>query len=125
MTPFEKYLINNGWLKYKWNPNGPRYEPTTKHDLSTLENIDHRYFHKTDPIINKIKNREIIGMEITREFRKCEIVVGLHEHRHQPTLIAPRPKGIERDYEMDRILAKYSNEEVLKAIFDKTIILLI
>ena len=123
MIPFEKYLIENGWLKYKWNSDGPRYEPTTKHDLSTLGNIDHRYFYKTDPIVDKIKNSGIIGKEITRDFREREIIIGLHEHGHPPTLIAPRPKGVEQDIKMDRILAKYSNEEVLNAIFDKSIIL--
>lgn len=70
------------------------YMLTNKHTISTLENIEHRYLKDGSP----------------------EIIFGLHEKGKPATLISPRPSGILRDDEMNRILVKYSPAVILAAI---------
>lgn len=105
MIPFEKYLIENGWLKYKFIYATAKLEPTNETALDTNHRLDYRYCHKDD--------KEMINI----------ISVGLNEWKHPPTIRFPRPKGIERDFEMDRVLAKYPHGLILDALFDKSIIL--
>lgn len=105
MIPFEKYLIENGWLKYKLIYETGKLERTNETNLDTNHRLDYRYCHQDD--------KEMVNI----------ICVGLNEWKHGPTVKWPRPPKIERDFEMDRILAKYSNEVILKAMFNKTIIL--
>ncbi len=71
MTPFETYLINNGWSKNVRTKD--EYRPATDKDyLSTMGNIDFRY---------------------CKDGR--EIVFGLGEPGYPPTLLSPLPQVVE------------------------------
>lgn len=41
-----------------------------------------------------------------------EVVYGLHERGHSPTLIYPRPKGVVTDVDMDKVFLSKSFEEI-------------
>jgi len=45
-----------------------------------------------------------------------EIVFGLHEKDKPPTLIYPRPKGVESDDDMNRMLADFEPERIYELI---------
>ena len=47
---------------------------------------------------------------------KKEVVYGLHERGHSPTLIYPRPKWVKSDADMDRLFLNYSFEEIAEMI---------
>ena len=109
MTKFETFLISKGAKKFTYNPNTRQYNETEKHVLSSMVNLDHRYF-----------------------LNGHEIVFGLHEANKPPTLIYPRPKiniktnsGFiteESDDAMNIVLNKETPEDILMAIFDDNIV---
>lgn len=91
MTEFERFLIKKGYIKYILDCKTGKYEIAKGHTISTLVNLDHRYFHNTDKIIlEKItkgetvfntyssKNELISKAGISIEDRKGEIIFGLH-----------------------------------------------
>lgn len=143
MTQFEKFLLDKGYIKHVLKPiDGKlRYEVAKGHVISTMVNIDHRYFHKTDEkALQKIADgKSIMDKDFTREDRKGEICFGLHEVRKPPTLIFPRPRiEVKRirdeeikfkqvDYASDDninvALKHIPHEEILKAMFDDSIAL--
>lgn len=47
---------------------------------------------------------------------KKEVVYGLHERGHSPTLICPRPKWVKSDADMDRLFLNYSFEEIAEMV---------
>ena len=121
-----------------------RYELARGHNISTLVNLAHSYFHKDDKIIlQKISNSIPVFVEegtlptITLEDRKGEIIFGLHEAKKPPTLIYPRPRieikrikdgkiiieGEYLDDSMNIVLNYVPHEEIFKAMYDNTIIL--
>ena len=118
MTSFEQVLVNKGYKKYIMNCKTMTYEPTDKHVISTMVNLDHRYIHPS-----------IEG----------EICFGLHEKGRPPTLISPRPKIMirrfkevdgkqviklqdqSRDDAMNFVLGKESPEKILEALFNPDI----
>lgn len=144
MTQFEQMLLDKGYIRYILNAKTMKYEIAKGHTISTLVNLDHRYFHKDDKIVlQKISNNipvfaeDAILATITLEDRKGEIIFGLNEAKKPPTLIYPRPKievkrikdereVIEREYlddSMNIALNYISHEEIFKAMYDKNIIL--
>ena len=57
MTQFEQMLLNKGYIKHILNCKTMKYELARGHNISTLVNLDHRYFHRDDKIIlQKISN---------------------------------------------------------------------
>ena len=117
MTLFEQKLVDNGYLKFILNTKTWKYEETDRHFLSTLGNLDHRYFHKDNPIINKIKEGKVVGKDIDWDDRKGEICFGLHQPHTPPTLISPRRNiNVGSDEEMQRMLDEKPFEEILKMI---------
>lgn len=86
MTAFEQYLIDNGWLKFIVTGRPGHYVRTDRHDLSTIGNLDHRYFHKDDQAVEKIERGEELNPDDTARM----IIFGLHECHKPPTLIRPR-----------------------------------
>ena len=112
MTKFEKYLIENGYVKYILNYKTMKYEVSNSHVISTMSNIDHRYIHSED--------------------KANEICFGLSEAGKPPTLISPRPKIIvirenmvedERfDDSMNLVLNRESPKDILNALFDETVL---
>lgn len=107
MIAFEKYLIEQGWLKHKYNLIKGCLEPTTDIELSTMRNIDYRYVHPID--------------------KSKVIVIGIHYSDCPPTLVSPTPtvKGKQdlTGYERLGLLEKYDFETIVNAMFDKSIIL--
>lgn len=132
MTIFEQYLIDIGYIKYVLNCKLWAFEKPKYHELSTISNLDHRYFHKNDPIIKKIAEKHPIeSMD-----RSKEINFGLHESHKPPTLINPRPRiEIKQLHEgeiviktelfddsMNIVLQKCNPAEIYKAMYDKSIV---
>lgn len=137
MTLFELFLIEMGYIKFILNTKTFKYEKPKNHNISTMVNIDHRYFHHSDKIIEKIEQGLTVKNGITWDDRKGEIAFGLHEYGKPSTLITPRPsievKRIKNDMivienenyddSMNIILKDVSNVDIFKAMYDKSIVL--
>ena len=141
MTAFENMLIDKGYKKYVLNCKTMKYEPTDKHIISTMVNLDHRYIHETDEVILKKieQGKSVMDDDFTWEDRKGVICFGLHEANKPPTLINPRPKiSVKRecdfngekmvviederfDDSMNLALSKEKPEQIFKALFDDSI----
>jgi len=142
MTAFESMLIDKGYKKYVLNCKTMKYQPTDKHIISTMINIDHRYIHETDDVIlRKIEQgKSVMDDDFTWEDRKGVICFGLHESNKPPTLISPRPRiSVTReryvngekviliedesfDDSMNLVLSEEKPELILKALFDNSIL---
>jgi len=139
MTKFEEMLFDKGYVKFILNCKTMKFEKTDKHTISTTENLDHRYFHNSNlNVLKKIElGKSVMDADFTWEDRKGEICFGLHELGKPPTLISPRPRiEIKRinnkkevienersDDSMNIILKTFSLEEILVAMYDKSICL--
>jgi|SRR6185437_1037155 len=137
MTAFERFLLDKGYLKYVLNCKNMKFEYTDKHEISTMVNLDHRYFHSTDTnVLNKIAaGKSVKEKDFTWEDRKGEICFGLNEQGKPATLVSPRPQiRITRtkngetelisqtsDDAMNHVLQCEDFEKILKAMYDKTI----
>ena len=139
MTQFEQMLLDKGYIKHILNCKTMKFETAKRHTISTMVNINHRYFHKTDEnILQKIANGEsVMEEDFTWEDRKGEICFGLHERGKPPTLISPRPRievkrikdskevieNEQYDDSMNVVLKYIPHEEIFKAMYDKSIII--
>ena len=139
MTQFEQMLLDKGYIKYILNCKTMKFEVAKEHTISTMVNIDHRYFHKSDTnILNKIQiGKSVMDNDFTWDDRKGEICFGLHEVGKPPTLISPRPKiEVKRikdgkeivqdeqfDDSMNLVLKDIAHEEIFKAMYDKSIVI--
>lgn len=139
MTHFEQMLLDKGYIKHVLNCNTQRFKPVNGHALSTMENLDHRYFHKTDTeVLKKIADgKSVMDDDFTWNDRKGEICFGLHECGKPPTLISPRPRiEVKRvrenleviederyDDSMNVVLANVPHDEIFKAMYDKSIVI--
>lgn len=98
---FIEYLIDKGFIPYR-----KVYDKQQKKFSYVLDDkID--YFSSMAPGYCDIR---LINKNNT------EIIWGLHEQGHPPTLIYPRPQGINFDHQVDRMFAKYSYDEVFNMI---------
>lgn len=137
MTGFEQFLIDRGYIKFILNCKTMKFEIAKDHVISTMINIDHRYFHKSDKnILEKISsNKSINDEDFTWDDRVGEIVFGLSEVGNPPTLICPRPnikiklikngqltiENEQFDDSMNIVLMTFTFEEIFKAMYDKRI----
>jgi hypothetical protein len=137
MTQFEQMLLDKGYIKYILNCKTMKFEIPKRHTISTMVNLDHRYFHNTDTnILQKIESsKSVMEEDFTWEDRKGEICFGLSEAGKPPTLISPRPQiKIKRikegkqvieneqlDDSMNLVLQIIPHEEIFKAMYDKSI----
>lgn len=95
MIQVEEVLLKNGYLKFVFKFKPMRYQLATNEIISTMSNLDFRYFHNTNPIIEKIKCGKLVEDDgITWEDRKGEIIVGLEKRGESPRLLTPIPKDI-------------------------------
>ena len=113
MTGFELFLISKGYHRYRYNFDTQRldYVPNG-HTISTMSNLDYRYIHADNPSV--------------------QIVYGLHEVGKPPTLIYPRPRILVKredrtynelyDDSMNLALQNESFDDILNAIFDRSIL---
>ena len=139
MTQCEQMLLDKGYIKHILNCKTMKFETAKRHTISTMVNINHRYFHKTDEnILQKIANGEsVMEEDFTWEDRKGEICFGIHERGKPPTLISPRPRievkrikdskevieNEQYDDSMNVVLKYIPHEEIFKAMYDKSIII--
>ena len=137
MTNFEQKLLDNGYIKFVLNCKTMKYEEPNGHTISTMNNLDHRYFHKGDKVLEKIRaGKSVMDKDFTWEDRKHEIVFGLHEKGKPTTLISPRPRiEVKRyvdgklvlmqnedfDDSMNYVLDNFTAEEIFSAMYDKEI----
>lgn len=135
MTQFEQMLLDKGYIKYIFNCKTMKYELSKGHTISTMVNLDHRYFHKTDEnVLQKIANgKSVTEEDFTWEDRKGEICFGLNEVGKPPTLISPRPKievkrikdgkevieNEKHDDSMNVVLKHIPHEEIFKSMYNK------
>lgn len=139
MTGFEQFLIDKGYVKYILNGKNMKFEIAHGHIISTMLNIDHRYFHVTDiNVIKKIQDgKSVMDEDFTWEDRKGEICFGLNEAGKPCTLVSPRPiirikritngkeiiESEKFDDSMNVVLQKIEYKEIFKAMYDNSIII--
>jgi hypothetical protein len=130
MTNFEEFLINKGYKKYvvKRHLGKIILKKPKKHIISTMVNLDHRYYLE-----------EVEGEDIHQLRNQIQpIIFGLHERNKPPTLIYPRPNvrmnvtfnkqtfnvvtSIYGDDSMNKIFKNFSNEKIFEGMFNKNII---
>ena len=137
MTQFEQMLLDKGYIKHILNCKTMKFEIAKGHTISTMVNLDHRYFHNTDTnILQKITSgKSVMDEDFTWEDRKGEVCFGLHEAGKPSTLISPRPRiKVKRikdgkevieneqwDDSMNVVLKDIPHEEIFKAMYDKSI----
>jgi len=138
MTQFEQMLIEKGYIRHFLHGKPMKFVAGTNL-ISSLGCMDHRYFHSTDTnALQKIaEGKSIMDNDFTWADRKGEICFGLREKGKSPTLISPRPQiEIKRivdgkeviederyDDSMNVVLKDIPHEDILKAMFDKSIVL--
>jgi len=139
MTQFEQMLLDKGYIKHILNCKTMKFEIAKGHTISTVTNLDHRYFQNTDTnILQKIASgKSVIDKDFTWEDRKGEICFGLREVGKPPTLISPRPRievkrikdgkelveNEQYDDSMNVVLKDIPHEEIFKAMYDKNIVI--
>ena len=139
MTQFEQMLLDKGYIKHILNCKTMKFEMAKGHTISTMVNLDHRYFQNTDTnILQKIASeKSVLEEDFTWFDRKGEICFGLHEAGKPPTLISPRPRievkrikegrevieNEQYDDSMNVVLKDISNEEIFKAMYDRDIVI--
>ena len=138
MTQFEQMLLDKGYIKHILNCKTMKFEIAKEHTISTMVNLDHRYFHNTDEILQKIAiGKSVMEEDFTWEDRKGEIRFGLDELGHPPTLISPRPrievkrikKGKEvvesehYDDSMNTVLKYIPHEKIFEAMYNRSVVI--
>lgn len=129
MTKFEKFLIEQGYVKFVLNCKTKEFELAEGHTISTMVNLNHWYFHKSMSIESQIPG-------FIRHENQA-ICFGLNEAGKPPTLISPRPRievkklvngeqVIENellDDSMNVALSQLPAKEVYEALLDRDIVL--
>jgi len=96
---FPDYLISQGWAPHRKIWDGSKWEYKAcefKSQYSCMQSgeIDYRFLKQGK-----------------------EVIFGLNERQKPPTLVYPRPVGLETDDDMNNFILQHTNEEILKAIF--------
>ena len=135
MLAFESFLVSKGYLRFKIHRALPLFVPEPIwHEFSTMGNIKYSYFHESDEAINLINDKVPLSYCEWHNAKERQIQIGLNE-RHKPaTLIYPRPRIIDKrtnekgdiiysnqmaDDNMNRVLAQFSFEEILEALYNR------
>jgi len=139
MTAFETFLMDKGYKKFILNCKTMKFEPTDKHIISTMVNLDHTYVHENNKtFLKKIEDGVSVmdNINFSSAVRNKSIVFGLHEYKKPATLVYPRPRiKIKRirdkkevienelyDDSMNVVLSMFSYDEIFKAMYNKKII---
>lgn len=93
MTHFEQHLISVGFERFEYDKKTKQLIPAIGYNLSSIGNLDYRFI-KGD----------------------LQIVFGLHEKGKPPTLIYPRPEGINSDDQMNRMLMEKQPNYILQML---------
>lgn len=99
MIGFVEYLISKGYRPYR--------KVMSKKGSTYVEDSNIGFYSSMS---------EHIDLRLIKDGRTREVVYGLHERGHSPTLIYPRPKGVVTDADMDRIFLNHSFEEIAEMI---------
>jgi hypothetical protein len=126
MIAFEKYLIDNGYIRLVYDYRKMKFRHANDNDyLSTLGTLAFHYIQNP--------NNEPLDKIITDGiFTSGLVSVGLNEVGMPPTLISPRPVIIQNrnkrvelmlqeDHIINRMLASIPFDEILNAMFDRSI----
>ena len=128
-------MVSKGYLRFKIHRALPLFVPEPIwHEFSTMGNIKYSYFHESDEAINLINDKVPLSYCEWHNAKERQIQIGLNE-RHKPaTLIYPRPRIIAKrtnekgdiiysnqmaDDNMNRVLAQFSFEEILEALYNR------
>ena len=128
-------MVSKGYLRFKIHRALPLFVPEPIwHEFSTMGNIKYSYFHESDEAINLINDKVPLSYCEWHNAKERQIQIGLNE-RHKPaTLIYPRPRIIDKrtnekgdiiysnqmaDDNMNRVLAQFSFEEILEALYNR------
>lgn len=137
MTSFENMLHDKGYIPFSLD--GRTMKFVAPKGISTMVNIDNRYFHKSDlNVLAKIESgMSVMHKDFTWEDRKGEICFGLHEVDKPATLVSPRPRinikrfiegelevlNEDRDDAMNIAFQNFTNEEIFEAMYNRDIVL--
>jgi hypothetical protein len=135
MTQFEQMLLDKGYIKHILNCKTMKFEMAKAHTISTMVNLDHRYFHNTDTnILQKIASgKSVMEEDFTWFDRKEKFVFGLNQVGKPPTLINPRPRievkrikegrevieNEQYDDSMKCCFKRYFTRKIFKAMYDR------
>ena len=97
MIGFVEYLISKGYKPYR--------KVMSKKGSTYVEDSNIGFYSSMS---------EHIDLRLIKG--KKEVVYGLHERGHSPTLIYPRPKWVKSDADMDRLFLNYSFEDIAEMI---------
>ena len=136
MASFEAYLLGRGYIKHVLKCGTMKYELAGSHTLSSLNNLDYRYIHKDDKILNKIAKGLSLMDGITLKDREKVIIFGLREYNKPPTLIYPRPRievtkmidgenrTVDNSYDdsMNLVLLKEEPDKIFEALYNREIV---
>lgn len=98
MIGFIEYLINNGYKPY-------RKVMSKKGKSSYIEDNNIGFYSSMS---------EHIDLRLIKGDK--EVIYGLHESNHSPTLIYPRPVNVIFDRDMDKVFLSKSFEEIAKEL---------
>jgi len=139
MTNFEQYLIDIGYTRLEFDCKNGFYKKSQGYHLSSMGNLDYRYFHNTNSNIDFLLNPKFKDASPERKTNLVngEIIFGLNEYPLPPTLVSPRPNIIvkrikdgrvveltgELDADMTAILQHFDPPIILLAMYNKSITL--
>ena len=93
MIGLVEYLISKGYKSYRKVMSRKSSEYIEDHNIGFYSSMS-----------------EHIDIRLIKDDK--EVVYGLHERGHSPTLIYPRPKGIITDADMDKVFVNKTFEEI-------------
>lgn len=116
MISFEKFLLSNGYVKHSWNYDKKQLEPATGfHVISTLANLGYWYV-KLDRVISIGLNQKGKGVTIISPRPKIKKLSYNEIEYSDGKAIINAPANI-FDENMSAVMVKYSDEEILNAIY--------
>lgn len=97
---FIEYLINKGYKSYRkvYDKNSKSYQYIPDNNINYFSSAIDGYID-----IRLIKDDK-------------EVVYGLHEYKHPPVLIWPKPEGVITDAQMDRFFMNNTVDEIFNKL---------
>lgn len=116
---FLAFIQDEGYTAYRSSDNLPLIKGSAVMSSIVPRGMTSYFIHDSElHLVDKFNNKEIDS----EEFKKT-IIYGLSDYRKPPALIEPRPKGCEDRSTLDRVMSRVLFKDILKAMFDKKIIL--
>lgn len=93
---FIEYLVNRGYKPYR------KVYDRNKKEFVYIEDNNLHYFSSS---VSGYTDIRLINGD-------REVIYGLHQSNHSPTLIYPRPNNITKDEEIDRLFIENSYDQI-------------